>query len=177
MLAKSQEHLIRLKELDTDFSKDAIKAGGKNLYLCFQCGTCTASCPIGIFNESYNPDLIVRSAVLGLKRVINSDLIWLCAVCYSCTERCPRGVRPTEVIRVLRNMAVKKGHIHPFHKAQATAIVDNGRIWENEQFVNTIREDMGLPSVSSVNMYEVAKILDYTKVRKLLATEKGEGKE
>lgn len=177
-MTDAQERVIRLEELDTDFSKAVVKAGGNKIYICFQCGTCTASCPIFKFDEEYNPRLIIRSAVLGLtKRVLYSDLIWLCAACYSCTERCPRGVRPTEVIRVIRNMAVKKGYIHEFFKMQASAIVNHGRIWEDEEFVNEIREDMGLPPVSSVNLDEVTKILEYTKVKELLASEKGEGKE
>jgi heterodisulfide reductase subunit C len=116
--------------------------------------------------------LIIRAAVLGLKEVLSSDLIWLCAACYSCTERCPRGVRPTEIIRVLRNIAVKEGYIHQFYRTQATAIVDNGRIWKEEDFVNEIREDMGLPAVPRVDMGEVTKMLDYTRVKELLDPEK-----
>ena len=103
-------------------------------------------------------------------------MIWLCAACYSCTERCPRGVRPTEVIRVLRNMAVREGYIHPFYRTQATAIVRSGRIWEEREFVNEMREDIGLPPISPVNIDEVAKMLDHTEVKGLLATGKGERK-
>lgn len=177
-MAEVQERVIQLEELDTDFSEAVIKAGGEKIYVCFQCGTCTASCPIFKFDEAYNPRLIIRSAVLGLiKRVLYSNLIWLCAACYSCTERCPRGVRPTEVIRVIRNMAVKKGYIHKFFKIQATAIVNYGRIWEDEEFINEMREDMGLPPVPPVNLDEVSKILDYTKVKELLASKKGEVEE
>ena len=40
-----------------------------------------------------------------------------------------------------------------------------------------MREDMGLPPISPVNIDEVAMMLDYTEVKELLATEKGEGEE
>jgi len=176
-LAEPQEHVIRLGELDSSFSKAAIKAGGKEMYLCFQCGTCTASCPISGFSETYNPRRIIRSAVLGLRQVLSSDQLWLCATCYSCTERCPRGVRPTEVIRALRNIAVKEGYIHKFFRTQGTTIVQSGRIWEEEEFVNEMREDMGLPPISPVNIDEVAKMLDHTEVKKLLAIGRGEREE
>ncbi len=176
MLSESRDGMVRLEELDNNFSKAAIKAGGKEICRCFQCGTCTASCPVRIFDEEYNPRLIIRAAVLGLKRVLSSNLIWLCASCYSCTERCPRGVRPTEVIRVLRNLDVKEGYIHQFYRTQATAIVNNGRIWKEVEFVNEIREDMGLPAVPRVDMDEVAKMLNYTRVKELLDPEKGERK-
>jgi CoB--CoM heterodisulfide reductase subunit C len=172
MLSESRDGVVRLEELDSNLSKAAVKAGGKEIYRCFQCGTCTASCPVRLFDEEYNPRLIIRAAVLGLKEVLSSDLIWLCAACYSCTERCPRGVRPTEIIRVLRNIAVKEGYIHQFYRTQATAIVDNGRIWKEEDFVNEIREDMGLPAVPRVDMGEVTKMLDYTRVKELLDPEK-----
>jgi hypothetical protein len=74
-------------------------------------------------------------------------------------------------------MAVKKGYIHKFFKIQATAIVNYGRIWEDEEFINEMREDMGLPPVPPVNLDEVSKILDYTKVKELLASKKGEVEE
>ncbi len=176
-MGESKDRTIRLEELDDDFLKTVVKACGKEMYLCFQCGTCTASCPITNFDKAYAPRRIIRSAILGLRRVLSSDLLWLCASCYSCTERCPRGVRPAEVIRALRNIAAKEGYIHQFHRTQATTIVTSGRIWEEEGFVNEIREDMGLPKISPVNISEVAKILDYTGVKKLLATDKGEREE
>jgi len=176
-VSKAQEHVVQLEDLDSGFSEAVVKAGGEKIYVCFQCGTCSASCPIVKFYEAYNPRTIIRSAVLGLtKRTLYSDLIWLCAACYSCTERCPRGVRPTEVIRTIRNMAVRKGRIHQFFKKQATAIINYGRIWKEEELVNEIRGDMGLPPVT-VNLEEVAKILEYTKVKELLADKKRESKQ
>lgn len=178
MLARTQERVVSLEELDRTFSEAVIKAGGEKLFVCFQCGTCTASCPIVKFDETFNPRLIIRSAALGLiKWLLRSDWIWLCAACYSCTERCPRGVRPTEVIQAIRNIVVQKGYIHPSLKLQATAITNYGRLWEDEEFVNELREDLGLPPVSSVNLNEVATILEYTKVKALLTAEKGEDEE
>ncbi len=175
LAAETRRRVIRLEEINDAFSREVIKAGGEKLYVCFQCGTCTASCPIFKFDESYNPRLIIRSAVLGLMdRILNNDMLWLCAACYSCTERCPRGVRPAEVIRAIRNIAAEKGYIHEFFKTQADTIINYGRIWEEEEFVNEMREDMGLPPVPSVNREEVKKILEYTKVKKILASGEGE---
>jgi len=171
-VAEAKERIVRLDELDMDFSKAVARAGGEKINLCFQCGTCTASCPVSRVDENYNPRLILRMASLGLtKRVLPSDLIWLCAACYSCTERCPRDVRPTEVIRAIRNLAVKQGYVHPFFKMQAGAIVNFGRIYEEEEFINEMRADMGLPSIPPVNLEEVTKVLRRTKVKELLAAE------
>lgn len=174
-MTEPKKRVVHLDELDLDFSEAVVKAGGEKINFCFQCGTCTATCPVSRFNEAYNPRLILRAAALGLtKRVLPSDLIWLCATCYSCTERCPRGVRPTEVIRAIRNLAIRKGHVNPFYKLQANAIVNFGRIFEDEEFINEMRDDMGLPPVPSVNLEEINKILQNTNVKKLLTSEKEE---
>ena len=174
-MAEAREHVVRLDEADAEFSEAVAKAGGEKINVCFQCGTCVASCPVNRFEETYNPRLILRMAMLGLKkRVLPSDTIWLCAACYSCTQRCPRGVRPTEVIRAIRNLAVKRGYIPRFFKTLGSAIVNFGRIYEEEEFVNEMRADLELPPVPPVNLEEVTKVLEYTKIRKLLTAEKGE---
>lgn len=158
----------RLDGSSTKFSEEVIKAGGEKISICFQCGTCTATCPVRRFNEKYNPRLIVRAAVLGLiDKVFSNDMIWLCASCYSCTERCPRGVRPTEVIRVIRNLAVKEGKVHSFYKLQADAITQFGRLYQEEEFINDMRDSLGLSPVPPVNLEEVNKILQTTKQKRL----------
>ena len=163
-MSKTQGRIIRLDELNTEFSDAVAKAGGEKISICLQCGTCTASCPINRFDETYNPRLILRATFLGLKeKVFSNDMIWLCASCYSCTERCPRGVRPTEVIRVIRNLAVKEGKVHPFYKLQAEAITQFGRLYQEEEFINEMRSGIGLPPVLPVNLEEVTRILKVTK--------------
>ncbi len=169
--------VVSLDELDSKFSESVVKAGRGKPLVCFQCGTCAASCPIMKFDETYSPRTIIRSAVLGLtNRLLERDLIWLCAACYSCTERCPRGVRPAEVISTIRNIIAGKGYIHQSLKMQATAIARYGRLWEDEEFVNEIRGDMGLPPISPVTLQEVAKILEHTKLKELLGEQDAEDK-
>jgi len=101
--------------------------------------------------------------------ILSSDVIWLCASCFSCTERCPQGVRLTDVIRAIRNIAVREGYIHPFFKAQGKMITDFGRIFEDDKFINGLRADMGLPPIPTVNIDELSKILDHTKVKEALS--------
>jgi len=172
---EAQESVVRLDETDTELSEAVAKTYGEKINICFQCGTCTATCPIRRFDETYNPRLILRETLLGLrKRVLSSDVIWLCASCYSCTERCPRGVRPAEVIRAVRNLAVREGHVHPFYRMQGSAIATLGRIFKEDEFINEMRANMGLPPLPPVNLDEVTKVLGHTKIRELLTTEKKE---
>ena len=140
--------------------------GGESIKYCFQCGKCTATCPVRRFEDAYKPTQIVRATLLGLREmVLSSDVIWLCAVCHSCTERCPQGVRLTDVIRAIRNLAVKKGYVHLFFRAQGGAIANFGRIFEaeEEEFINEIRAEMDLPPLTPVNLKEISAILQYAK--------------
>jgi hypothetical protein len=69
---------------------------------------------------------------------------------------------------------VKEGRIHSFFKAQGGMIAKFGRLFESDEFINEQRADLGLPPVFKVNVDEVSKILEKTKVKEMLALEKGE---
>ena len=45
------------------------------------------------------------------KEVLSSDLLWMCSRCYTCYALCPQGVKFTDVIEVLRDMAMKEGYV------------------------------------------------------------------
>ena len=166
--------VVKTVRLDPNLKFEIAKLpGGENIKVCFQCQKCTASCPVRRIEDKYKPAQIIRAAILGLKEiVIKSDVIWLCAACQSCTERCPQGVRPSEVIRAIRNLAVKEGRIHPFYRLQGKAIVEYGRIFEDDSFINEIREDMGLPPLPPVDFDEVSKLLENTEVKRMLSSDK-----
>lgn len=157
-------------KLDPTFKYEVIKEpGGEGIRYCFQCGKCTATCPIRRLEAMYKPRQIIRAALLGLRDVVlSSDVIWLCATCFSCTERCPQGVKLTDVMRALRNIAVREGHIHPFFQAQGKMIVEVGRIFTDVDFINDLRADLGLPPIPPVNIHELSTILDATTVKTLL---------
>jgi len=103
-------------ELDPEFKYEvASTPGGENIMRCFQCSTCTASCPIADIDSNYNPRKTIRMTLLGMKnKVLSSDEIWMCAICQMCTERCPQDVRISDVMGAIRQVAekeAKKGNI------------------------------------------------------------------
>ena len=56
-----------------DFAKEIAAAGGEEVKMCFQCGTCTAGCPSGR-RTSYRVRKLMRMAQLGMKEeIINSE--------------------------------------------------------------------------------------------------------
>lgn len=103
---------IVLTQLDKDFKYEIASRPGAGFFKrCFSCGTCTASCPVSEIDESFNPRLIIRQALLGMREeLLSSNTLWFCAQCYTCYARCPQDVRFTDVMAVLREMAVEQGH-------------------------------------------------------------------
>jgi len=150
---------IHLENADPGFRKElAQQPGGEKITACFTCRTCVASCPIAAVNDRFNPLRIIRMALYGLrKEVLESDFIWLCSSCYSCQERCPQGVNITEFMTLLKNMAVKEGHVPSGVKAQKEIIKDQGRIYSIDEFDNKKRNKIDLPSLPTT--CEVVKVL------------------
>ena len=161
--------MIRAEDFDRDFRKQVLSLpGGENLLRCYSCGDCTASCPVRAIDSRFNPRRIMRMAILGLKKkVLTSDFVWLCSTCYSCHERCPQGVKITEIMTVLKNIAVREGFIHPSFKKQAELIKTMGRLYEIEDFDNKKRERLGLPQVKK-RIEEVQKIFVRTGADELI---------
>jgi heterodisulfide reductase subunit D len=85
------------------------RRGEKRVIVCYQCGTCSGSCPTAPAMD-YNPRRILHMLRLGLgERVLRSQAIWLCTTCYSCTARCPREIKITDAMLDLRRLAIDRG--------------------------------------------------------------------
>lgn len=83
---------------------DTLGADGRKaletVMLCYQCGSCTASCPLNILNGTViNPRMVMRSLQLGLRTNVDP---YLCSMCMACEASCPRGVRILDVMRWMR---------------------------------------------------------------------------
>jgi heterodisulfide reductase subunit C len=152
---------IRALEMDPKFKYEISRMhGGEKLMRCFQCGTCTSDCPIARFSDTYRPRQIIRMTQLGLKdRVLDSDTLWLCASCFICTDRCPQDVEVASVIRVLRNLAVEKGHIPQVFKEQCASILESGYAYKIPELRVKKRETVGLPPLPKGNPESIRKTM------------------
>jgi heterodisulfide reductase subunit C2 len=104
---------IILSEMDANFKNEiTAQPGAEHFKQCFTCGTCTASCPVAEVHDEYDPRKIIRMSILGMKQeVLSSDVLWMCSRCYTCYALCPQGVKFTDVLGILRDMAVKQGFV------------------------------------------------------------------
>lgn len=151
--------------VDPSFKHEVLnEPGGESLIQCFQCGTCTAGCIIAEHSDDYKgPRKIIRMAQLGLvDELLSSPELWFCATCYSCTEVCPQGVAAKDIIRVLQNLAVKKGYVPEGYQKIAENIIKTGWAQKTSKFKLKKREKQGLPPVPETDLEEVDRLMKIT---------------
>lgn len=158
-----------LSSVNKHFIDEIIRVNGdEKIVDCIQCGVCSGSCPVR-FAMNYSPMQVIRMAQLGMKEtVFSANTIWICATCYCCSDRCPRGIDIGDMMTVLRNLAIKEGHIRPLFEAQGNMITEFGRIWSEHEYINELRTDVGLAPISTINLEELTKLMECTNVKELL---------
>jgi len=158
----AQRTVLKSTEMDSKFKYEVSKIpGAERIMLCFQCGTCTADCPVARFSETYRPRQIMRMTQLGLKnRVLSSDVIWLCAACFTCVDHCPQDVEIAAVLRALRNLAVEEGYMPSVFKELASSVQLTGLAYRIPELRLKKREEVGLPPLPKVNIADVAKLFE-----------------
>lgn len=84
-------------------------ASDQKLLACYQCGKCSAGCPMAPHMDVL-PNQIIRLAQLGMKeKLLATRAIWMCVSCMTCNSRCPKDIRIAEVIEALREMVLRDG--------------------------------------------------------------------
>jgi Fe-S oxidoreductase len=83
---------------------DEFKRLAEECSICYQCGTCTSSCPSG--RELYRgPRRLVRLILAGeIEAVLKSDDLWRCTECGTCTEVCRMDIDVASVLSRLRQL-------------------------------------------------------------------------
>jgi len=106
---------------------------------CYQCGKCTAGCPMAARMDA-PPTRLIRLLQLGhAETALRAQAIWQCVSCQTCATRCPKSVDCAGVMDALRQLSAERGVATPaqqrivlFQKAFLRNIRRNGRLNELE---------------------------------------------
>lgn len=125
--------------------------GGERVLECYQCGTCSGSCPV-LQDMTYGPRQVIDMVRRGMEeKVLSSPDMWFCVSCYSCSSRCPRGIEIADVMAALRSLAVQKGYVEDkeakFGIAFANTVRQHGRSFEPELLMRYYARSLDIPAL------------------------------
>lgn len=84
------------------------KLGGTKLARCYNCGTCTAICPLTEEQREF-PRALIRHTILGVEdKLLSSPNLWLCYYCGECSDTCPKDADPGAFMMAARRYAIRK---------------------------------------------------------------------
>jgi len=154
--------------VDPEFKHKLLRVpGGETFKLCYQCGTCTATCPIARFTDVFRPNKVIHLAKLGIRNVVYSDAVWLCVNCYSCTELCPQGIKVADVMRALKNLAVREGYVPEFSREFITNILNTGLAYSIPSSRISGRGSLGLPPLPKTRLEDLKRLAEMAKISNL----------
>ncbi len=181
MTLLTDKELLNDSNRDPDFTAEFIDAGIETVKHCFQCGTCSGSCPSGR-RTPYKVRQIVRKCLLGLKEeVIADDALWMCTTCYTCQERCLRSVKIVEIIKKARNIAAHAGYMAKPHKMTGVFVMNTGHGVPINDATKALRAKIGLPEIPPTThaypeaLAEVQKICKITGFDELIGYDEATG--
>jgi len=92
------------------------KEAGVDFTHCYQCGKCSAGCPM-----AHAMDLVPRQLIRMLQfgfvdKALAAKTPWICANCKVCSARCPQGIDIFNIMLAVRRQAKRQG-LRPVREA------------------------------------------------------------
>lgn len=150
------------------FVNDIAQHANVNLHDCYQCGKCSAGCPMAEAMD-LPPQQIMRLLQMGkINQVLQAESPWICAQCNTCSARCPQKIDTTAIMREVRRASQQTGH-HKHHDSNVfetlfiKGISANGK--SNEQYLaaqynlasgHFIQDALNAPKMFQKNMIGVS---------------------
>jgi len=92
--------------VDRNLYPELQRYGATDISACFNCGVCTAICPLSVDGASF-PRRMSRYAQLGMRdKLLSSPELWSCYGCSECTDSCPTQADPASFMAAARRYAV-----------------------------------------------------------------------
>jgi Fe-S oxidoreductase len=89
---------------ETDRKIDKI-ISEQSLYMCLECGKCSASCPRQLAGKQYSPRLLAHKLIAEREdEAFIESSVWECLTCGVCEERCPSGVDISHTMLEMRTL-------------------------------------------------------------------------
>ena len=99
---------VQVLRSDPHLMRKLKKFGAFDVDACFDCGNCTAICPLSNGKTAF-PRRMVTYAQQGLEgKLLATPDMWLCDYCGECTKTCPREAEPSEFMMAARRFAISK---------------------------------------------------------------------
>ena len=119
---------------------DILSGTGVSVSKCYQCGKCSAGCPLS-GEMDYPPSYLMRMLQTGdpdlEEKVLRSFTIWVCLTCEMCYARCPMSIDIPQMMDFLRQKSLAEKKVHPearkilaFHRSFLDSIKYTGRLYE-----------------------------------------------
>ncbi len=119
----------------------------QTLKACIQCGTCVGGCPSGR-RTAWRIRRIFLNVLRGFEdEALKDESLWECTTCYTCQERCLRKVMTTDIVRILRNIAVEKGYMNKNHLRVCELLFKHGHAVPINEKTMEVRRKLGLDKV------------------------------
>ncbi len=102
-----------------------MEISGQDIGTCYQCGTCSGSCPMTA-HVNCLPRKLMALVQLGHEEALGqANIPWVCASCNTCVVRCPRGIDIARVMEAVRQVKLRRNinHIEPSN-LQPEEIID-----------------------------------------------------
>ena len=121
---------------EQEITNEMYLTGTRGLNCCIQCATCTAACPAIDYMDA-GPRKLIGMIRAGLRdEVLDSNTYWVCASCFACSTHCPKGIKPSELMYVMKRYSLwknrfRKDLISPeFSRLFVRTIAKTGKSYE-----------------------------------------------